>query len=110
MNPLVPHATTTFSQYGEAFISNGGDIRWVAMHVWDMYSMVWGSYFILLLISFIFMNIVIKQKSITIAFLLMLISGGVLVTIAPPEMTQIAYILMVLAAGGLIFWLYKGKR
>jgi len=110
MNPLVPHATTTFSQYGEAFISNGGDLQWVAMHIWDVYSMIWGSYFMLLLIAFIFMNIVIKQKSITIAFLLMLISGGVLLSIAPPEMTQIAYILMALAMAGLMFWLIKGKR
>jgi hypothetical protein len=110
MNALIPHETTTLSQYGETFIAQGGDIKWVAMHVWDIYSMVWGSYFLLLLIAFVFMNIVIKQKSITVAFLLMLISAGVLLSIAPPETTQIAEILMAIALTGLVFWLYKGKR
>lgn len=110
MNALIMHNTTNLSDTGEAFIANGGDIRWVAMHIWDIYALVWGSYFILLLISFVFMNIVIKQKSITIAFLLMLISAGVLLAIAPPELTQIANVLIVLGGAGLVFWLYKGKR
>jgi hypothetical protein len=110
MYALVPHVTTNFSVQGEAFIEHGGDINWVAMHIWDVYSLVWGSYFILLVISFVFMNIVIKQKSITVAFLLMLISGTMLLSIAPPETSEIAQVLMILGGTGLMYWMYKGRR
>jgi hypothetical protein len=85
MYVIVPHTTTNFSDTGEAFIANGGDIGWVAGHIWDVYTLVWGSFFFLLLIGFVFMNITIKQKSVTISLLLVLISGSVLFAIAPPE-------------------------
>jgi hypothetical protein len=110
MNVIVPHTTTNFSDQGELFIANGGDIGWIAAHIWDVYALVWGPYFMLLIIAFVFMNVTIKQKSVTISLLLVLISGSLLFSIAPPETQQIAQILIVLSFAGLVFWLYKGKR
>ena len=109
MYAIVPHETSNFSDTGEAFISNGGDISWVAQHIWDVYTLVWGSFFFLLLIAFVFMNITIKQKSVTISLLLILISGSVLFAIAPPETVQIAEILIALAITGLAIWFMKRR-
>jgi hypothetical protein len=109
MYEVVPHETTNFSDTGENFIANGGDIGWVASHIWDVYTLVWGSFFFLLLIGFVFMNITIKQKSVTISLLLVLISGSVLFAISPPETTQIAGILIALSLTGLAIWLFKRR-
>lgn len=109
MYALVPHETTNFSDIGETFIANGGDIGWVAAHIWDVYSLVWSSYFMLLLIGFVFMNVTIKQKSVTISLLLVLISGSVLFSISPPQMQAIATILIALAITGLSVWFIKRR-
>lgn len=109
MNVLVPHETTNFSDMGEVFIANGGDIGWVAQHIWDVYTLVWGSFYFLLIIGFVFMNVTIKQKSVTISLLLVLISGSVLFTIAPPQMTAIATMLIALALTGLFIWFIKRR-
>jgi hypothetical protein len=110
MYAVVPHETSNFSDTGEAFIANGGDIGWVAAHIWDVYVLVWGSFFFLLLIGFVFMNITIKQKSVTISLLLVLISGSVLFTIGgPPELPQIAGILIALSLCGLMIWFFKRR-
>jgi LPXTG-motif cell wall-anchored protein len=110
MNVLIPHALTNFSVQGQAFIDQGGNPSWMAAHIWDVYVVAWGGWFFLLMISFVMMNITIKQKSVAISFLLMLISGGVLFNYAPPQTQQIAMLLMALALAGLGFWLYKRKR
>jgi hypothetical protein len=111
MPALVPHPLETFSATGQLFIDNGGDPSWVAAHIWDVYSMTWGSYFLLILIAFVFMNVTIKQKSITISFLLMLISGAALFALVKqPELQHIAEILMAVALAGLAFWMYKRRR
>jgi hypothetical protein len=109
MNAIVPHETSNFSVQGEEFIANGGDIGWIAAHIWDVYTLVWGSFFFLLLIGFVFMNITIKQKSVTISLLLVLISGSVLFTIAPPQTAQIAQILIALSLTGLVIWFVKRR-
>lgn len=110
MNAVIPHITTNFSVQGEAFIQNAGSPSWLAQHIWDVYTVAWGAYFFLLLIAFVMMNITIKQKSVTISFLLMLISGGMLWSFAPMEMQHLAIMLMAVAMAGLMFWLYKRRR
>jgi len=111
MPALVPHGLSNFSVQGEAFIANGGDPSWMAAHIWDVYSLVWGSYFLLLLISFVFMNVTIKQKSVTISLILMLISGSALFTLAgmPIQLQAIGGLLVLLALTGLVYWLYKKR-
>jgi hypothetical protein len=110
MASLIPEPTTNFSVTGNAFIVNAGDPNWVIMHIWDVYTLIWGSYFLLLLISLVFMNVTIKQKSVAISFLLVLISGATLFLIAPPELVQIGIMMTILAFTGLMYWVYKGKR
>jgi len=112
MPVLVPHALETLSIYGEEFMAQGDNPLGMAQSVWAVYGLVWGSYFMMILIGFIFMNITIKQRSIAMSFLLMLISGSAIFTLTSktPEMTQIAVILMAIALAGLVFWMYKRKR
>ena len=111
MPVLVPHALETLSMYGEDFMAHGEDPLYLAVNIWTVYSLAWGSYFLLILIAFIFMNVTIKQKSIALSFLLMLISGGALFAIGgmPEQFTQIAEILMAVALAGLAYWLYKRR-
>ena len=110
MNVLIPHTTETLSIYGQDFIDHGDNPGYLAKHIWDVYSLVWGNFFMLLLIAFVFMNVTIKQKSVALSLLLMLISGGALYAIAPMELQMIAQMLMVVAFAGLMYWLYKRKR
>ena len=110
MNVLIPHATETLSKYGQDFIDHGDDPGYLAKHVWDIYSLVWGSFFVLLMVAFVFMNVTIKQKSVALSLLLMLISGGAIYSIAAPELQVIAQMLMLVAFTGMMFWLYKRKR
>jgi Na+/H+ antiporter NhaC len=57
------------------------------------------------------MNVTIKQRSISLAFLMMLISGGALFAMngMPQQFAQIAELLMGLALAGLVYWLYKRR-
>lgn len=112
MGALVPHATTTYTEFSDKFTEDGGDpIELLTVDPWLVYTGLWGSgLFFGLLIAFIYFNVVIKQRGVIITIILSLVTGGAAFAFLPSAFLQVAQILVIAGFAGVVYWIFFRRQ
>jgi len=108
---LVPHPTTTYEEQVDIFVEDGlAPVDLLTYDVWQPYLGLMGGLFFAILIAFIFMNIVIKQRTVALTIITLLLTGVAIWQLLPPEFIKIAQMLFIAGIAGLLYWLFMKRR
>lgn len=113
MPSRVEHAgSSNYINMVDKFASDGWNpIELITVDVWQVYAMNVGiSLFFGCLLGFAFINMAIKQKSVTVVIITMFITGFTLLAVLPPEFQKVAYGLIVCAIAGILYYIFMKRR
>lgn len=117
MPTVTPHVTTTYENQVNSFLGSdeyGNDefdgLKLMTDSIWQPYIGVMGGLFFGLLIAFIFMNVAIKQRTISMTVILLILTGVTFMGLLPAPFVQIGQMLFIAGIAGLLYWLFNKKR
>ena len=106
-----PHTTTTYSVQVNKFVQDGLDpVSLLTYDIWQPYLGLMGGLFFAILVAFIFMNVVIKQRTVSLTIIVLLLTGTVVWRLLPPAFIKIAQMLFIAGVAGLLYWLFMKRR
>jgi len=107
----VPHPSMTYEEQVDIFVEDGLDpISLLTYDIWQPYLGLMGGLFFAILIAFIFMNIVIKQRTVSLTIIVLLLTGVAVWRLLPPAFIQIAQMLFIAGIAGILYWLFVKRR
>ena len=113
----TPHVTMTYDVQVQNFIGSneyGNDgfdpMKLLTYSVWQPYIGIMGGLFFGVVIGFIFLNIAIKQKTVSLTTILFVLIGISIMTLLPPAFGQLAQILVIAAICGALYWWIIKRR